>query len=568
MQARYYQDELLALRELGREFAQAHGDAASALASPGSDPDVERLLEGTAFLCGRIRQRLDDGLPEISHALLEVFHPQHLRPLPALAMLRFRHAAAHPGPLAIPAGAVVDSDPVEGVACRFRTTAETVLPACELSGVTHLPGVPPCLRLDWSWRKGADPLRLPARLRLHLAGDPPVARAWWRALVRCSRAVGLAGERRVPLRLQPAGFAPEEALWPWPEGAPRAGRELCEHTAFPARFLSVELEGLEALAGAAGAGFSIEIEPERSGRQLPAIGPEHLLTGCVPAINLFPHPGDPIHLDPRRFEYRVRPSALDPQASEVFSIESAQGRVRGASATIPYRRLMDASLEREGCGMYQELRRPAVAGPGSELWLAVARRGGQGEAEEILSLDLLCTNRALPGRLQGAALRHPGRGVPAGVAVSGLGAPLPSVHPGLAPDLHWRLLGQLVLTHRGALDVEGLRRLLALHDLRSAGDAGARQALLRTQESVLAVAAHPVTRLLGGVPIRGLSVVVELDDQRLGGGADEAFLLGTVLSRHLASLVSVNSFTRFELKCSRSGEGFRWADRLGSRALA
>ena len=57
----YYQDELDYLRELGREFARDNPEIAHALGAPGSDPDVERLLEGVAFLTGRIRQKLDDS---------------------------------------------------------------------------------------------------------------------------------------------------------------------------------------------------------------------------------------------------------------------------------------------------------------------------------------------------------------------------------------------------------------------------------------------------------------------------------------------------------------------------
>ena len=42
----YYQDELLALRTLGREFAQRNPALAPFLDTPGRDPDVERILEG------------------------------------------------------------------------------------------------------------------------------------------------------------------------------------------------------------------------------------------------------------------------------------------------------------------------------------------------------------------------------------------------------------------------------------------------------------------------------------------------------------------------------------------
>ena len=66
---KYFQDELAYLRELGREFSQAYPTLAPMLADRGVDPDVERLLEGVAFLTGRIRQKLDDEVPEFLQSL-------------------------------------------------------------------------------------------------------------------------------------------------------------------------------------------------------------------------------------------------------------------------------------------------------------------------------------------------------------------------------------------------------------------------------------------------------------------------------------------------------------------
>ncbi|MDU3889721.1 MAG: type VI secretion system baseplate subunit TssF, partial [Serratia liquefaciens] len=42
--------------------------------------DVERLLEGFAFLTGRLRQKLDDELPELSHSLMHLLWPNYMRP--------------------------------------------------------------------------------------------------------------------------------------------------------------------------------------------------------------------------------------------------------------------------------------------------------------------------------------------------------------------------------------------------------------------------------------------------------------------------------------------------------
>ena len=38
-------------------------------AQRGGDPDVERLLEGFAFLTARIRERIEDAVPEVVEAL-------------------------------------------------------------------------------------------------------------------------------------------------------------------------------------------------------------------------------------------------------------------------------------------------------------------------------------------------------------------------------------------------------------------------------------------------------------------------------------------------------------------
>ena len=62
---RYYQEELQNLRERAREFSAVHPAAAPMLGGQSSDPDVERLLEGVAFLTGLLRRKLDDELPEV-----------------------------------------------------------------------------------------------------------------------------------------------------------------------------------------------------------------------------------------------------------------------------------------------------------------------------------------------------------------------------------------------------------------------------------------------------------------------------------------------------------------------
>ena len=58
MFSKFYQGELAFLRSMGKAFAQANPTTAGMLAERGGDPDVERLLEGFAFLAARVRERI------------------------------------------------------------------------------------------------------------------------------------------------------------------------------------------------------------------------------------------------------------------------------------------------------------------------------------------------------------------------------------------------------------------------------------------------------------------------------------------------------------------------------
>ena len=79
----YYAEELSYLRELGARFAEAHPGAAPLLGTRSTDPDVERILEGVAFLCGLIHERLDQNFPEVVYGLLELATPDVLKARPS-----------------------------------------------------------------------------------------------------------------------------------------------------------------------------------------------------------------------------------------------------------------------------------------------------------------------------------------------------------------------------------------------------------------------------------------------------------------------------------------------------
>lgn len=99
---------------------------------------MERLLEGFAFLTGRLRQKLDDELPEITHALFNLLWPNYLRPLPACSVIQFTPPGSLSKSAFIAKETLVQSDPVEGVACVFRTAYDTEILPIELADLSFV----------------------------------------------------------------------------------------------------------------------------------------------------------------------------------------------------------------------------------------------------------------------------------------------------------------------------------------------------------------------------------------------------------------------------------------------
>src|SRR5713226_2644799 len=140
----YYDRELNALRSLAAEFAATHPKIAGRLRlAPDAvdDPHVARLLEGAAFLAARVHHRLDDEFPELTDALLGVLYPHYLAPVPSTAIVQFQPQPDLALPVRLADGVALETEPVRGGPCRFRTAWPLTLWPIEIESV-RLSGLP------------------------------------------------------------------------------------------------------------------------------------------------------------------------------------------------------------------------------------------------------------------------------------------------------------------------------------------------------------------------------------------------------------------------------------------
>ncbi len=566
---KYYQDELLYLRDLGREFAKAHPDAAPMLAEAGADPSVERLLEGVAFISGRIRQKLDDELPEVTHALLGTFFPHLLQPLPALTTLQFeplpqfvreRHT--------IPRGTPVDSVPVDGTRCRFQTCSTVDLVPLKVEAIEITHSEPARLTIRFAFLEPAAISKLGlSRLRLHLSGDALVTRALHLCLCRyAQQVVAKIGDVSVPLPLPtPGGFADDEALDP--DAPPSAGpyRLLAEYFAFPAKFMYVDLVGLDRLPLKDGTRhFDVTVSIAQLPEAMPPLTESNIQLNCTPAINRFNHDADPIKLTAERSEYLVRPAGGTPEHFEIGSVRNVAGTLRGRPQSRPFHRYLDLTrAETEGDPCYIERRRPALLGRGHDLFLSIA---GPAISGETLSITLSCTNRHLPEQLLPGDIATAAPQTPMVARFRNLTRPLASIPAPIEGDLPWRFLSHLALTHLSLADLPTLRRTLELYYLRARHDHQAAQTMRRMLDGLVSVSIKSTTRMLGGALMRGQSMALTVSEEHFGTQG-ETWLFALVLNHFVARTVSLNSFTHLTVTGARHGEVHSFPPRLGGRTL-
>lgn len=580
MYAKYYQDELLFLRELGREFARANPDAAPFLAESGTDPDVERLLEGFAFLTARIRQKLDDELPEFTHALMEMFWPHYLRPIPSFTIMQFEATtqAARESRM-IARGAELSSLPVDSTPCTFRTTQDVNLQPVQLRAVEVHKGAVPQIVLRFRLPEGLtlDKVNL-SSLRLYLAGEPPVTRALYLCLCRYARQITAMREQLggasqpIPLagaKIKPVGLGESEGLLPYSRLSFPGFRLLQEYFAFPQKFMFVDITGLEGLqkGGLAGS-FDLVIQLSRLPDNMPPVSLANVALNCAPAVNLFKHDADPVRIDPRRTEYKIRPGGVDPAHFEIYTIDRVFGLTRGTAKPKDFRPLFRVGVAGAGGSYYRARTENAIVGEGTDVFITPVSGGDVQGAEDVetLSMELTCTNRQLPTRLGLGDISVLTSNSPQFARFKNITKPSASVPPPLGDDLHWRLLSHLSINYFSLLEVEALRSLLTLYNFRARVDRQAENAHRLLLEGVQKVSSAPATRMFMGAPVRGLDVEIEFNEDNLGGEG-EVFLLGAVLSEFFAQYVSLNAFSRLKVRGIKRAEVHEYAARAGRRVM-
>lgn len=605
----YYHRELAFIRRLGAEFAEAHPKIAGRLRlgpDAAEDPHVERLIEAFAYLNARTRYKLDDDFPEITDALLGVLYPHYQTPIPAMAVVQFtldRGQGELGTGYAIPRQAMLETEPVDGEPCRFRTCYPTTVWPIELTAAS-LTGRPITAPRTLHSANAVAVLRIQLQcfgkamvfgqlgmesLRFFLKGQAQHVFGLYELILNNTLGVALAGSPadREPVVLdrrsvRPVGFEPDDGMLPYSTRSFLGYRLLTEYFAFPQKFLFFDLAGLgRRVLQKAGNRLELFFYLNRSNVDLEQnVTADSLQLGCTPIVNVYRQRAEPIALTHTETEYRVVPDARRPMAHEVYSIDAVTATSPDNQQVEyqPFYSFKHAAQRRQQKTFWQATRRPAEEASkpgagGTEVYLSLVDLNFDPAAPAGWTLDVetTCLSRDLPNRLPfeaGESAFRLATGGPLSRIACLTGRPTRTLRPALKRGAVWRLISHLSLNHLSLTDAEegahALREILKLYDF---ADSEETRSMI---EGVLSVRCR---RVVGRVPgdvrggfCRGIEAAVHLDEGRFSGSG--VFLFASVLERFLGLYCTINSFSKLIATTNqREGELRRWLPRAGEMTL-
>ena len=573
----YYEDELSYLRELGREFSQANPKLAPFLGRDATDPDVERLLEGFAFLVARLRQKLDDEFPEFVHGLLRMVWPQYLQPVPPITTLAFDIAESSSANfLSVPAGTSVRSRPLEGTSCPFVTCYPVDVLPLKVEGFqldNRASSARLTLRIKATGRHTLACLQK-HRLRLFFATErePQVGRLLLTWISRhLTQATVMVADRQVaavePAHITPCGWSDEHAVLPWPHNGFAGFRIVQEYLLCPEKFLYMELPSLEALADSQDNACTIVFDFRRPFPDQMRLADGQIRLNCTPAINVFSHEASPIRIERAKTEYRVMPSG-GPTYS-IRSVDRVIGFIQGRPERIEFESFDSLRHDLPGSetnhAFFRARIRPAVVGRGVDHYVSFVDRTERNRQPdiEVASLNLTCSNGPIADRLPVGAIDQPGPDTPRAVTFANITSVTPELPPPISDGLLRRLTANLARNYGSLADIDTLRTVIATYDFRAVRDAQARRRLELLLEGFDRFATHDSDTILRGAPIRMRSIELFLVDSKIGGEG-ELFLLGAVLDAFFATYAGINMLHRFAVRGSETNIQYTWPPRTGT----
>lgn len=616
---KYFENELVYLRQMSRDFAQKYPIASRLqMDINGShDPHVERLIESFAYIASRIHQRLDDEYPLITEAFLNALYPHYLSPMPSMSIAGLK---LDPSQGKITTGYTVEkgttlyTKKAKGLSCKFRTVYPVVLWPLTIKSAVYKSDAPTNaegkwdraeIRLSMVCHEGVRLCELSCKsetttqpldsLTFYITGDSKYL-LYETIFTKCVEIEVISKNSsdssnlselnkksiKLPLKcLRQVGYERDQELLEYTKHSFSGYRLISEYFSFPEKFLFFQIVGLSDIINNNDQDILEIVLHVRNA--LPSRSPiteSTFYLGATPIINLFEKNAEPIHLNHLSFEYRVIPD-LSHSDYEIHSIKDIQttDRLTRKIKSIPklYTNRSVASNRQEGLHWYATRKKSSRKNDNStDLYLSFAHLGNNQDNSFLYTSDLsiraLCTNSDLPSNLQiefGEEIFEIELNCPL-LPAKCLHKPTATYRPELGQNLMWKLISHLTLNHVTISNLSGDNSADALREILSTYDYLNSDASRNNIQGISALSTIRVARQIstpnGLTVARGIETTVHFDEQMFVGSG--VYLFASILERFFALYVTVNSFNEMVAVSKQRGAIIkRWPPRNGEMNL-
>ncbi len=613
---KYFEREYNFLQTAGEEFSKKHPTLGSQLRMSErerKDPFVERLLEGFAFLAGRIHERLDDEFPEIAGGILEILFPNMLKPFPSCAIMQANYkSGAVTNPVLIKKGSEIQTqtgkykvkykvlsgssegsriaekeEPAEFI---FRTTQDLIIRPFKIENV-RIEESPQgnsslIIRFQLERNVNFNSLNLNS-LQLYLHGSSTIKYNLLLFLTKFVNSISVKEtddkktqyqniddfEISIPeFSRKKKTDIDDYSILPFSKQTFPGFRLLQEYFSFPEKFFFIEINGIQNFKSSGESNFfelKIDFNRKLLREKWPAIN--DILLHCSPIVNLFSRSTEEVVVNQRMPEYYMIPDLDRRKSREIYSVD----KIVGISETkleqykyipITSHDVLETSDPEYNYKRFYSVFRRTQQHDMSETFIRLFGPSMEMDSfpRETLSIEATLSNGFLPAAyLEAESVKEP-INFPAGIEASNITVPQEALECPERQNYLWSLIAHLSVSYSTLAEVDSFKSILNLYNWTKAHNHPNKKkinGITKIYKPKL------VNKVINQSLIRGIEFHIEVDPKEYEQGEAEIHLMGTIINSFLSQYVTINSYIFLKITETGTGKEYKWQPVTGEMQI-
>lgn len=576
-----FHDEITFVRDIVHDFAEEHPQLLQFIIDSEKDPDVERLIEGLAYLTSKLKLKLKQDLPELIQSLLVLLWPSYLKPIPSLTIFE---ATIHDksSSTLLKQGQKIYHN-ANGVfpyifeTCRDLLITPLIISDLQISRDLQEDALLINFEVDPNLK-----LKNINNIQFYLGEDDYVGSILYMMLLNyITSACIIVNGVELPLsnfHFKPIGFDNEQALLPYADNTNKAFRILHEYFAFSEGFLFLQIchddenilpTNINYSQFQLKINFSHPIDAKIRLRK------GMIKLNCVPAINLFHHESEPILLDGKKEKYPLITSYQYANEFEIYSlvkVESSSRKNKNKIAeysnfnSFKHQYESDKGQNKLFYNITQSQDKRTLS---IRHWIAFVR-GDEKEwinKIETISIKMLCSNKDEPSHLKIGEMNQVITQDNTHISLRNIIRPTLQLLPMIDETQYWTTISNLAQNYNSLLQDDILKQIFQSYHFPAMHNNQQEKSLLKIISGINKINSYQVERKLSnGMIVRGVTTELHLT-QSVFKSEGDLYLWGTVLAHFLAQQAALNSFHLLVVVNINNKERYTWPVKIGQHFL-